>query len=86
MTSDKARAALIFSANLVLLVTLRPALAGDASSWDGTELAYQSSQRHAPDTAAGVRWDDPAFGIDWPATPAVISVRDASYGDVQESL
>jgi DsbC/DsbD-like thiol-disulfide interchange protein len=39
MTSDKARAALIFSANLVLLVTLRPASAADASSWDGTERA-----------------------------------------------
>lgn len=39
MTSDKARAALIFSANLVLLVTIQPVLAADASAWDGTERA-----------------------------------------------
>jgi DsbC/DsbD-like thiol-disulfide interchange protein len=39
MTLDKARAAAILGANLVLLVTMRPALAADASSWDGTERA-----------------------------------------------
>src|SRR5947208_3729482 len=39
MTSDKARAALILGANLVVLVALGPALAADASPWDGTERA-----------------------------------------------
>jgi dTDP-4-dehydrorhamnose 3,5-epimerase len=29
--------------------------------------------------ARGVRWSDPAFAIDWPADPAVISPRDANY-------
>ena len=27
----------------------------------------------------GVRWNDPAFAIEWPLRPAVISARDASY-------
>ncbi|HEX9931897.1 MAG TPA: dTDP-4-dehydrorhamnose 3,5-epimerase [Allosphingosinicella sp.] len=27
----------------------------------------------------GIRWDDPALGIDWPAAPAVISERDRSF-------
>jgi len=53
MTSDKARAALIFSANLVLLVTLRPALAADASSWDGTERAAVRLIAGASRTVAG---------------------------------
>src|SRR5436190_9375548 len=39
MTSDKACAALILGANLVVLVALGPALAADASPWDGTERA-----------------------------------------------
>src|SRR3954471_9670878 len=39
LTADKARAALILGANLVVLVATQPALAVDASSWDGTERA-----------------------------------------------
>lgn len=46
---------------------------------DRSELVYQISQRYEPASAAGVRWDDPAFGISWPAAPAVISDRDASF-------
>ena len=49
---------------------------------DDTELTYAISQRHAPEAARGIRWDDPAFAIAWPAEPRVISARDASYPDV----
>ncbi|HMO43636.1 MAG TPA: dTDP-4-dehydrorhamnose 3,5-epimerase, partial [Phenylobacterium sp.] len=28
-------------------------------------------------------WDDPAFAIDWPAAPQVISERDATYPDYE---
>jgi dTDP-4-dehydrorhamnose 3,5-epimerase len=28
---------------------------------------------------AGIRWDDPALGIEWPAAPAIISERDRSF-------
>ena len=34
---------------------------------------------YVPDAARGVRFDDPAFGIDWPVAPAVMSERDRSY-------
>jgi dTDP-4-dehydrorhamnose 3,5-epimerase len=44
-----------------------------------TELLYQISAPYQPDAAAGLRWDDPAIGIAWPATPLVISQRDAAY-------
>lgn len=54
---------------------------------DNTEIEYLISTPHAPDAAAGVRFDDPAFGIDWPLAPAVISDRDRSYPSVDlESL
>ena len=33
----------------------------------------------APQAASGLRWDDPAIGITWPAVPAVISDRDLHY-------
>jgi dTDP-4-dehydrorhamnose 3,5-epimerase len=51
---------------------------------DDSEVHYQMSYRYVPDAARGVRWDDPAFAIDWPAAPAggrVMSERDAGYAD-----
>lgn len=44
-----------------------------------TEVLYQINGAHMPKAAVGVRWDDPAFGIDWATMPVVISERDASY-------
>jgi dTDP-4-dehydrorhamnose 3,5-epimerase len=44
---------------------------------DGTELSYLTSVRYDPSLARGVRWDDPAVGVDWPACARrVISERD----------
>jgi dTDP-4-dehydrorhamnose 3,5-epimerase len=51
---------------------------------DEAEVHYQISTPYVPDAARGVRWDDPAFGIDWPAPPRAgrtMSPRDASYPD-----
>jgi dTDP-4-dehydrorhamnose 3,5-epimerase len=46
-----------------------------------TDVLYQISPRFEPGHEAGARWDDPAFGIVWPAAPALISPRDADYPD-----
>jgi dTDP-4-dehydrorhamnose 3,5-epimerase len=44
---------------------------------DGTELTYQISERYDPELARGVRWDDPAIGVEWPeCADRVISERD----------
>jgi dTDP-4-dehydrorhamnose 3,5-epimerase len=48
---------------------------------DSTEVFYQMSEFYAPDHARGVRWDDPAFNIEWPGPVQVISERDANYPD-----
>jgi len=49
---------------------------------DDSELAYQISTPYRPEMAGGVRWNDPAFGIEWPpAEQRVISERDATYPD-----
>jgi dTDP-4-dehydrorhamnose 3,5-epimerase len=45
------------------------------------EVFYMISSSYEPLSARGVRWDDPAFGIDWPAPPEVISDKDRSYPD-----
>lgn len=46
-----------------------------------SEVAYQVSAPYAPDLARGVRYDDPAFGIVWPAPVTVIHPRDRDYAD-----
>lgn len=48
---------------------------------DDCEVFYQMSEFYHPETARGVRWNDPAFGIDWPEKVEVISARDAAYPD-----
>jgi len=46
---------------------------------DDTEVFYQMTDMFAPDLADGVRWNDPAFGIDWPIADPILSERDAAY-------
>lgn len=48
---------------------------------DDTEVLYLISAPHAPALVRGVRWNDPAFGIEWPMAPSVISERDRTYPD-----
>jgi dTDP-4-dehydrorhamnose 3,5-epimerase len=48
---------------------------------DNSEVFYQISEFYRPEAARGVRWDDPAFGIVWPAEPQLLSERDRDYPD-----
>lgn len=50
---------------------------------DDTEVLYQIGQPHVEEAARGVRWDDPAFGVEWPAVESqrTISERDRTYPD-----
>jgi dTDP-4-dehydrorhamnose 3,5-epimerase len=48
---------------------------------DNAEIFYQVSEFYHPEAASGVRWDDPAFAIQWPQAVEVISERDAMYPD-----
>ena len=48
---------------------------------DRTEVFYQMSEFYHPELARGVRWDDPAFNVAWPAAVRVISERDKSFPD-----
>lgn len=49
---------------------------------DATEVFYAISEPYAPAAASGVRWDDPAFAIEWPAADErVMSDKDRSWPD-----
>jgi dTDP-4-dehydrorhamnose 3,5-epimerase len=51
---------------------------------NASEVLYVMSEAYAPDAAGGVRWDDPAFGIEWPEPPAtgwIMAERDRTWPD-----
>lgn len=52
---------------------------GFLSLTENSEALYQISGEFTPDAADGVRFDDPAFAITWPAEPKVIAERDTTY-------
>ena len=58
---------------------------GFLSLEDNSEVSYMMSTAYAPDFARGFRWDDAAVGIRWPAKPAIISERDATYPVLEDS-
>ena len=51
---------------------------------DDTEVFYQMSQFYSPAHSRGVRYDDPAFGIQWKIADPVMADRDRSYPDFAE--
>ena len=48
-------------------------------------MLYQMGHPYVPEAARGVRWNDPALGIEWPASDAArtISEKDRSYPELQ---
>lgn len=53
---------------------------------DATEVFYLASDVYAPEYAEGLRWDDPAFRIEWPANEGVIiNERDSTCPDFDPS-
>lgn len=48
---------------------------------DDAVLTYTTSKSYAPTAAKGVRFDDPAFGIQWPGNIRVISTADRNWPD-----
>ena len=46
---------------------------------DDTEVTYQVSAFYAPGAERCYRWDDPAFGIEWPIQPTLVSKKDSAH-------
>jgi dTDP-4-dehydrorhamnose 3,5-epimerase len=51
-----------------------------------TEVFYQISEFYSPGFARGVRWNDPAFGIQWPADERIMSDQDRNYPDFHPGM
>ena len=52
---------------------------GFLSLTEDAVVAYLISARFDPEASTGVRFDDPAFAIDWPARPSAISDKDRNW-------
>jgi dTDP-4-dehydrorhamnose 3,5-epimerase len=48
---------------------------------DGSEVSYQMSHHYVANGGRGVRFDDPAFGIEWPLPDPIVSERDRQFPD-----
>jgi dTDP-4-dehydrorhamnose 3,5-epimerase len=46
---------------------------------DDSEVLYMMSEFYQQEAARGVRWDDPAFAIEWPVPNPSMSQRDRDY-------
>ena len=52
---------------------------------DQTVVHYYMGDFFNPDTYKGIRYNDPAFKVEWPCEPEIISDRDLNFPDYQES-
>lgn len=54
---------------------------------DNSEMLYMASACYHPGSEAGIRWDDPLFGVEWPDVgEKLVSEKDRSWPDYQPSL
>jgi dTDP-4-dehydrorhamnose 3,5-epimerase len=50
---------------------------------DNTDVTYQVSAKYTPGAERGLRWNDPAIGIQWPMEPTLVSEKDRNHPDFQ---
>jgi dTDP-4-dehydrorhamnose 3,5-epimerase len=53
---------------------------------DGVEIQYKCTGTYNPQTEGGIRWNDPALGIDWPVSNPILSNKDAGARTLAEWL
>jgi len=49
---------------------------------DNAEVFYQMSEIYHPECARGVRWNDPAFEIEWPVPKFVVNSQDNEWESI----
>ena len=69
----------VSAANRAMLYVPRGCAHAIMTLQDDTELIYLTSHAYDAEAERGVRWDDPAFGIDWPMEPRVLSEKDSAW-------
>ena len=71
LSADNGRALLIPEGVAHGFLTLEP----------DSDILYQIDRMFEPGHGRAVRWNDPAFAIDWPSAPDMISPADANLPD-----
>ncbi len=51
---------------------------------EDSEILYLVSAAYSPNAERGIRWNDPAFSIEWPLQPVVISERDSIHPEFSD--
>jgi dTDP-4-dehydrorhamnose 3,5-epimerase len=74
-------AAELTSANHKMLYVPEGFAHGFQTLVDNTQVFYQISATYQPEYARGIRWNDPAFGIEWPISQPILSARDCAFAD-----
>jgi dTDP-4-dehydrorhamnose 3,5-epimerase len=52
---------------------------------EASEVLYLIDMPFQPEASRGARYDDPAFGVQWPCAPTVVSARDLSFPSVSDT-
>lgn len=53
---------------------------------DWAEVLYKVTEEYAPDCEAGIIWNDPEIGIQWPVKDPLLSERDAHWPSLSEAV
>jgi dTDP-4-dehydrorhamnose 3,5-epimerase len=65
--------------NKELLLVPKGCAHGFQTLTDDCLVEYFVSEYYAPETEGGVRWNDPAIGVDWPLADPFTSEKDAAW-------
>jgi dTDP-4-dehydrorhamnose 3,5-epimerase len=46
---------------------------------DSSQVSYLIDEPYNPEAASGIRWNDPAIGVEWPFEPSIVSDQDQNW-------
>lgn len=69
--------------NATMLYVPEGCATGYLTLTDDTEMYYHTTEFYHPESEAGVRYDDPAFGIEWPEEIKLLSDKDKNWPYLQ---
>jgi dTDP-4-dehydrorhamnose 3,5-epimerase len=85
-THGKSLGVELSAANAVSLFVPEGFAHGFLTLEDDSDIYYHMGRPYRDGVAIGFRWNDPAFDIEWPVEPAVMSDRDRTYPDYVPEL